>query len=126
MAMYGQGATRGRTAKLGIEAATNQACLVMTEFNKGLLPDFVWFYLMVRYHDLRGLASGNNQPNLSAALVRAFPVPIPPEIVQLKLIERVEAGRAEIAALKADAQARAGTAKADVEAMILGARVITT
>jgi type I restriction enzyme S subunit len=36
LAMYGQGATRGRTAKLGIDAATNQACLVMTDFAPAL------------------------------------------------------------------------------------------
>ncbi len=124
MAMYGQGATRGRTAKLGIEAATNQACLVMTDFADCLLPDFVWFYLMVRYDNLRGLASGNNQPNLSAELVRAFPVPIPPERLQHVIIERVKADRAEIAKLKADAKARADAAKANVEAMILGAQPV--
>jgi hypothetical protein len=124
MAMYGQGATRGRTAKLGIEATTNQACLVMTDFTDGLLADFVWFYLMARYRDIRGLASGNNQPNLSAELVRSFPVPIPPESVQRKMIERVIGQRGEIATLKTDAAARADAAKADVEAMILGTKPV--
>ena len=124
MAMYGQGATRGRTAKLGIEATTNQACLVMTEFVGGLLPDFVWYYLMARYNDLRALASGNNQPNLSAELVRAFSVPIPPEQLQRALIQRAKAGRAEVAKLKADAKVRAEAAKADVEAMVLGIKPV--
>lgn len=124
LAMYGQGATRGRTAKLGTVAATNQACLVMTDFVIDLLPDFMWYYLIARYDDLRGLASGNNQPNLSAELVRAFPVPIPPEPVQRAMVHRVEAGRAEIAKLKADADARATAAKADVEAMILGTKSV--
>lgn len=120
MAMYGQGATRGRTAKLGIEATTNQACLVMTNFAPGLINDFLWFYLMVRYHDLRAIASGNNQPNLSAELVRAFPIPIPPETLQRRLIARVTGQRAEIAKLRADAKAHANATKANVEAMILG------
>jgi restriction endonuclease S subunit len=124
IAMYGQGATRGRTAKLGIEATTNQACLVMTDFDPELLPDFAWAYLMVRYHDLRALASGNNQPNLSAELVRAFPIPLPPLPVQQAMMKRVEAGRAEIARLKAEAQARAEAARADVEAMILGTKPV--
>jgi restriction endonuclease S subunit len=124
VAMYGQGATRGRAAKLGIAATTNQACLVMAKFVDGLLPDFVWYYLMARYNDLRGLASGNNQPNLSAELVRAFPVPIPPERLQRAMIQRVEAGRVEIANLKTDAKARAESAKVDVEAMILGTKPV--
>jgi hypothetical protein len=38
------------------------------------------------------------------------------------MMTRVEAGRAEIARLKADDQIRAEAAKADVEAMILGQR----
>jgi hypothetical protein len=42
--------------------------------------------------------------------------------VQEALMKRVEAGRAEIARLKADAKTRVDAAKADVEAMILGVR----
>jgi restriction endonuclease S subunit len=96
----------------------------MTDFDPELLPDFAWAYLMVRYHDLRALASGNNQPNLSAELVRAFPIPLPPLPVQQAMMKRVEAGRAEIARLKAEAQARAEAARADVEAMILGTKPV--
>jgi restriction endonuclease S subunit len=96
----------------------------MTDFADSLLPDFVWYYLMARYTDLRGLASGNNQPNLSAELVRAFPVPLPPLSVQRHIVERVATRREEIARLKADAKTCADAAKADVEAMILGTKPI--
>ena len=122
MAMYGQGATRGRTAKLGVEAATNQACLVMTHFTESVLGDFVWHYLAARYDDIRGFGSGNNQPNLSAELVRAFPVPVPPIEQQRRLVEKVEKRRAEIATLRTAAAERERHAKADVEAMILGTK----
>lgn len=45
--MYGQGLTRGRTAKLGIDASTNQACAVLFNINnKIILTDFLWIYLM--------------------------------------------------------------------------------
>jgi regulator of protease activity HflC (stomatin/prohibitin superfamily) len=47
--------------------------------------------------------------------------PLPPLSVQHAMMKRVEAGRTEIAKLKADAQARADAAKAEAEAMILGA-----
>jgi hypothetical protein len=40
------------------------------------------------------------------------------------MMERVEAGRAEIARPKADAQARAEAARADVEGMILGTKPV--
>lgn len=124
MAMYGQGATRGRTAKLGIDAATNQACLILTDFTPFLLPDFVWAYLMNRYDDIRALASGNNQPNLSAELIGSFPIPLPPLSVQRAIMERVEAGRTEIAREREAADRLRRETQADVEAMILGAKPV--
>lgn len=120
IAMYGQGATRGRSAKLGIDAATNQACLILHNFNKSLDPDYAWYYLTARYHHLRELGSGNNQPNLSAEIIRDYPIVLPPLTVQEKLVERVEHARIEIAKLKADAAAQAETARTNIEAMILG------
>ncbi|MDV7395433.1 hypothetical protein RZS08_28865, partial [Arthrospira platensis SPKY1] len=39
MAMYGQGATRGRVARLEIEATYNQACAAIL-FGDRLLPEF--------------------------------------------------------------------------------------
>lgn len=124
IAMYGQGATRGRTAKLGIDAATNQACLILTDFTNSLLPDFVWAYLMNRYHDIRVLASGNNQPNLSAELIGSFPIPLPPPSVQRSIIERVEVGRAEIAREREAAERLRTETRTEVEEMILGLRKV--
>jgi type I restriction enzyme, S subunit len=60
------------------------------------------------------------QNNINSEELRSLQIPLPPLPVQQAMMKRVEAGRAEIAALKADAQARADAAKADVEAMILG------
>ena len=124
IAMYGQGATRGRSAKLGIEATTNQACLILHDFDARLEPDFVWFYLTGEYNRLRELGSGNNQPNLSAELIREYPIVIPPLSVQRQVVERVAKRREEIARLKADAKTRAEAANADVEAMILGTKPV--
>ena len=39
-------------------------------------------------------------------------------------MKRVDAGRAEIAKLKAEAKARTDAAKADIEAMILGTKPV--
>lgn len=88
MAMYGQGDTRGRTAKLGIDAATNQACAVMYNINnKVIITDYLWLYLQVMYNDIRLLASGNNQPNLNAEKIKNYDVILPPLAIQQKLIE---------------------------------------
>lgn len=87
IAMYGQGLTRGRTAKLGIDATTNQACAVLSNIdNDKILTDYFWIYLMSEYNHLRELASGNNQPNLNAQMIKNYPVVIPPLEIQTKII----------------------------------------
>lgn len=90
IAMYGQGATRGRTAKLGIDASTNQACAVLHNIDETLVyVDYLWIYLMNEYERLRCLASGNNQPNLNAEKIKNYPVVIPPLLVQEKIIKYI-------------------------------------
>ncbi|QYS86102.1 restriction endonuclease subunit S [Flavobacterium oreochromis] len=88
IAMYGQGKTRGRTAKLGIDATTNQACAVLFNINNEIvITDYLWIYLMNEYERMRELATGNNQPNLNADMIKNYPVVIPPMDIQLKIIE---------------------------------------
>ncbi len=89
IAMYGQGLTRGRTAKLGIDASTNQACAVLFNIdNTKVLTDFLWIYLMGEYDRLREMASGNNQPNLNAQMVKDYKVILPPLGVQSDIIKK--------------------------------------
>lgn len=76
VAMYGQGATRGRVGYLGIEAATNQACAVVTPTDPS--DDyFVYQCLSNSYVELRGLGRGGTQPNLNLSLVKDFQIPYP-------------------------------------------------
>lgn len=97
IAMYGQGLTRGRTAKLGINASTNQACAVLSEIdNSKVLTDFLWIYLQGEYHRLRELASGNNQPNLNAQMIKDYNIVIPPIAEQQRIISTIFAKRNEI------------------------------
>ena len=87
IAMYGQGETRGRTAKLGIDASTNQACAVMHDIdNTVILTDYLWYYLQFRYDDVRSMASGNNQPNLNAEKIKNYSIVVPPIEKQKELI----------------------------------------
>jgi len=88
MAMYGQGKTRGRTAKLGIDATTNQACAVLYDIKNDLvLTDYLWVYLMNEYDRIRELASGNNQPNLNADMIKNYPVVLPPIPIQAEILD---------------------------------------
>ena len=62
MAMYGQGKTRGQVAKLGIEAATNQACAAIL-LGDGHDLDFYFQYLSSQYAALRNLGNAGTQQN---------------------------------------------------------------
>lgn len=120
IAMYGQGATRGRTAKLGVGAATNQACLVLTDIDDSLDVDFLWYYLMASYEEMRQLASGNNQPNLSAELLGSFPIPIPSPVVQKDLKGIYENAQVEIENLKSRKKYLVQQTTEEIEKLILG------
>lgn len=101
VAMYGQGITRGRTAKLGIDAATNQACAVLFDINNEIvLTDFLWIYLINEYERLRELASGNNQPNLNARMILNYKIQVPPQDIQEKIIKDFFSFKSQINALK--------------------------
>ncbi|MDX8122629.1 restriction endonuclease subunit S [Janthinobacterium sp. GMG2] len=77
MAMYGQGKTRGQVAKLGIEAATNQACAAIL-LRDGYDTDFYFQYLSFQYEALRELGNAGTQQNLSGGILKMVPVPILP------------------------------------------------
>ena len=106
IAMYGQGDTRGRTAKLGIDATTNQACAVLHDIDNSIVStDYLWYYLQGRYHDLRSLASGNNQPNLNAGKINNYDVVVPPMNVQNEIVTHIREQKALAKQLKQKAKA---------------------
>jgi type I restriction enzyme S subunit len=105
IAMYGQGDTRGRTAKLGINASTNQACAVLYNIDNNVVStDFLWYYLQARYNDLRSLASGNNQPNLNAGKIKTFDVVIPSLEIQNRIVQTITEQKERIKLLKHQAE----------------------
>jgi type I restriction enzyme S subunit len=122
VAMYGQGATRGRTAKLGISAATNQACAVLSNFDERIESDYLWIYLMSEYERLRDLASGNNQPNLNADMIANYQVPLPPLEIQKEIIKQVKRCQLEINREHEAAERKSLEIKAEIEALILGTK----
>jgi len=101
IAMYGQGSTRGRTAKLGIEACTNQACAVLYEKKIEVETDFVWFYMQSQYEKLRSISHGSVRPNLNANDIINYEIQLPPLAEQKAIVSKIQAIEDEIASLKA-------------------------
>ena len=128
IAMYGQGLTRGRTAKLGIDAATNQACLVLYNIDTDkVLPDYLWYYLQGEYHRLRALAYGNNQPNLNASIVNNYPIVLPPiksdnplEVTQTTIVNEIVKRKQQIKELSIKANDLKAEAQKLFEEAIFG------
>ncbi|RRB03967.1 restriction endonuclease subunit S [Larkinella rosea] len=119
IAMYGQGATRGRTAKLGIDAATNQACAVLHDITSNLiLTDYLWITLMHEYNRLRELASGNNQPNLNAKMIYNYKIQIADIISQQNMINYFFEKKNEIMSLYGEVNALRTDAIMDFESSI--------
>lgn len=76
MAMYGQGKTRGQVAKLGIEAATNQACAAI-QVRGDCDPEFVFQFLAANYQAIRELGNAGTQQNLNAGLIKGINLLLP-------------------------------------------------
>ncbi len=102
IAMYG--ATIGKTAKLGIDATTNQACAVMFDFKEELIfPDFLWQFLQTQTEKLKGLAYGSAQPNLNAGIIGNYSIPLPDLKSQQKIVENVTNLKMKIAQIESQA-----------------------
>ena len=94
VAMYG--ATIGKTAKLGVEATTNQACAVLFNIdNNQIQTDYLWLYLQSQTDKLKSMAYGGAQPNINAGIVANYEIPIPPLAIQNEIVEHISALRAE-------------------------------
>ena len=85
IAMYGQGVTRGRVAKLGLDATSNQACAAFLNL-KGITNDYLFYALQYEYERLRSYAHGANQKNLSATLLKQFRIAIPDQKNQTSIV----------------------------------------
>ena len=90
MAMYGQGVTRGRIARLAIPATINQACCAIVIKN-GVDADFIYSQLEYLYAHIRTLGHGGNQQNLNGEIVKQIAVNLPPLEEQRKIAEILSA-----------------------------------
>ena len=99
IAMYG--ATIGQTAKLGVEATTNQACAVLFDINNSLVAtDYLWLYVQSQMEKLKSMAYGGAQPNINAGIVANLSIPLPPLAVQNEIVEHINNQKSRIKDLK--------------------------
>jgi type I restriction enzyme S subunit len=87
MALYG--ATVGKLALLGIDAAINQAiCAIFTP--KGVENKFLYWYLFGYRNELLNCRKGGAQPNISQQIVNNIVFPLPPLNEQKRIVAKVE------------------------------------
>jgi type I restriction enzyme S subunit len=83
IAMYG--ATAGEVGILRFKAATNQAvCAILPV--QAFIPEFIYYFLLSRQKQLVATATGNAQPNISQAKIRALKLPILPREEQERIV----------------------------------------
>ena len=61
----------------------------MHGFKDEIYPDYLWAFFLGEYNYIRSLASGNNQPNLSAEKIKNYPIIVPPLGEQKRLAKKV-------------------------------------
>lgn len=66
------------------------------------------------------------QANINSEEIRSLQIPLPPLKVQREIMQRVSEGQAEIAHQRAAARQRADEAKAELEALILGTKKVSS
>lgn len=92
VAMYGQGQTRGRTAKLGVPAAVNQACGAFLPSDT-LLPDYLWYWFQNSYERIRSLGRGGPQENINLQILKELYIPKPPKDIQEHFVTAIQQHR---------------------------------
>ena len=78
IAMYGGGATIGKTGILSTEACTNQACYVLADPLKDTNVVYFQAVMNIARPHLVQQSHGGVQLNINAEIVRALRVPVPP------------------------------------------------
>lgn len=119
IAMYGQGITRGKVAKLGVPAAMNQACLAIIP-NKQVINDFLYYFLSREYLNLRSMVQEGAQKNLSASIVKEILLPVPPKKEQQKIVDVLQSIDAKIMTEKKKLNIVEDTKKALMQDLLTG------
>lgn len=87
IALYG--ATIGKLAFLGVDAATNQAICGIYQ-NEKIDPQFLFKYLLSKKQELVNKGVGGAQPNISQTILKQLEIPLPPLKIQQLIISKIE------------------------------------
>lgn len=87
IALYG--ATIGKLAKLGIDAATNQAVCGIYE-NEEQDINYLYWFLFYKRRDLIKSGIGGAQPNISQTILKNIQIPLPPKDIQQQIVSKIE------------------------------------
>ena len=109
IALYG--ATIGRVAVNQISCATNQAVAHCAPHAGLTSTDYLFWFTLASRAELRELGQGGAQPNISQAILKAFPIPLPPLPEQRRIVARIEALFARTRRARADLERIAPLAK---------------
>ena len=99
IAMYG--ATIGKTAILGVDASTNQACAVGAPVKEIIGKELLYRLLQNEKEAFIEKGKGGAQPNISQAVIKAHEVNLPPLAEQSRIVEKLDELLAQVDSLKA-------------------------
>jgi type I restriction enzyme, S subunit len=98
IAMYG--ATIGKTAILGIDAATNQACAVGTPREGITTTEYLFYYLLSQKDAFVEAGKGAAQPNLSQKIIKDWTIPLAPIEEQGRIANKLDSLLARVGACR--------------------------
>jgi len=87
IALYG--ATIGKLAFLGVDAASNQAVCGIYK-NENIDSDYLYHFLFSKKPSLVKQGIGGAQPNISQGILKNLDIPIPPLHEQLAIVTKIE------------------------------------
>ena len=87
IALYG--ATIGKLAFLGIDAATNQAVCGIFK-NENINSNYLYHFLYFKKPILAKQSIGGAQPNISQGILKSLEIPLPPFSEQLAIVSKIE------------------------------------
>lgn len=87
IALYG--ATIGKLAFLGVDAATNQAICGIYK-NENIDSHYLYNYLFYKKQKLVNQGIGGAQPNISQTILKNLDLPLPPKPTQLAIVSKIE------------------------------------
>lgn len=90
VALYGQGQTRGRTARLLCEATTNQACCAVLPKPSMIYPRYLQYWIRGLYWELRTKALGGAQPNWNSTTIKNIEIVLPPITDQKSMTDKLD------------------------------------